>query len=212
MEGLEKLLIGLTAGERSFIGSTITTPQHALERETIVPRFSLDEENTLFTLLSALLVESSEEAMYAIKTHLGESKTLSNINRQASVLGMLSTEVKSFSDHSQNKTTIRDTVSLSKYLYFNRSSLLDITSGKFLSAYMNPKHNNITPIHALGKIPSFAGGFIPYDKDEKASIGLAIFEIKVRNEIRPVAIIVADSEDPEKDILTLFNSVNLQSN
>jgi hypothetical protein len=59
----------------------------------------------------------------------------------------------------------------------------------------------------LSEISAFVGGFVTHKEDALKKTGIAIFEIVVQNRIRPVVIIVSDSEKPEEDITKLFNSI-----
>lgn len=207
LNDLNKLAIGLIASERVFIGTPITIPEGILKVKSYKNRFSVGEKVTLFTLLASLLTESSNEALLALIQYMGKSQTELLLKNYTHVLGMSDTVLDSSINGEDNVSTFQDLVSLSKYLYFNRMSLLEITRGKFNSIYLTPKHKDINPIHSLNEATAFIGGFITHEEENLKKTGIAIFEIVVQDKVRPVAIIVSDSEKPEEDIMKLFNSI-----
>ena len=209
LKGFNKLPIALIASERVFIGKSVTVPEEAVNGKSYKTRFSAGEKVTLFTLLASLLTESSNEALISITNHLGKDFTNSLLINYSRVLGMKSTFLDNSIDGKENTSTFKDLVSLSKYLYFNRMSLLEISRGDFHTVYLTPKHKDIKPLHSLNEIPAFVGGFIPHNSEESEETGLAIFEINVRDRVRPIAIVVSSSTQPEKDIIELFNSIQL---
>lgn len=207
LEGFNKLAIGLIASERIFIGTPVTVPEEALQEKSYKNRFHAGEKVTLFTLLASLLTESSNEALISLTRYIGRDNTNSLLKNYTYVLGMNNTFLDNSVDGDENISTFNDLVSLSKYLYFNRMSLLEISKGEFHSVYLTPRHKDIKPIHSLNEIPAFVGGFIAHDGDGFEKTGIAIFEIIVQDRVRPVAIIVSESSQPEKDIRELFDSI-----
>ncbi len=212
IKGLSKLPLGLIASERLFIGTNMIVPESALKRESYEPRFRAEENITLYTLIAALLTESSDEAAFSIIYHLGNRDAASLMNSHLYSLGMRDTHIMNPLGHIENVSTLNDLIHLSKYIYFNKMSLLEISRGKLSSVYLSSDHNDINVHHSLIEDPAFVGGFIPRTKNGLEDSGLAIFEMEVQGITRPIAVIVSGSSYPVEDILKLFNSVRLTSN
>ncbi|MGM0482744.1 MAG: L,D-transpeptidase family protein [Patescibacteria group bacterium] len=203
-----KLPIALVASEKFFIGTSVTISKETEDEETDGSRFEDDEEVTIFTLLAAILTESSEKATATIADRLGKDAKVS-LEKYLRTLGMRDTYIKDPISSPQNSSNFNDIVRLSKYLYFNRSSLLKMSRGEFSSVYIDPEHRDMEPAHSLSEDPAFVGGFIPQKGGEFEEFGLAIFEIEARGETRPIAVIVANSSEPVEDIVKIFDSIRL---
>ncbi|MGM0629339.1 MAG: L,D-transpeptidase family protein, partial [Patescibacteria group bacterium] len=143
-----KLPIALIASEKFFIGTSITISKDADNNTNTETRFKDDEEVTIFTLLAAMLTESSKEASITIADRIGKN-TKETLEKYLHTLGMKDTYVKDPIGSPQNSSTFSDIVTLSKYLYFNRSSLLKISKGDFTSVYLDPEHRDMKPNHSL---------------------------------------------------------------
>ncbi len=206
--GFSKLLLATIAGEKLFVRSPVNIPEKESEEETD-DRFESGEEVSLFTLLAVMLIESSDEAAEAIIEHLGEEKITSLVKNYLYAMGMEDTKIPDPKGGQDNVSTLEDVTTFSKYLYFNRMSLLNISGGELRSIYLDADHREIESKHDLAEFPEFKGGFIPHNGEKFENMGMAIFEIKVRDKTRPVAIIVASSTNPVEDITKIFNSIKL---
>ena len=205
-----RLPMALIASERMFVGMSVTVPEKAFADSKADSRFRVNEEVTLFTLLGAILMESSPIASGMVADRLGKD-IRSTLNNYVRALGMKSTFIEEPLGADSNVSTVEDTVTLSKYLYFNRSSLLEMSEGKITSPYLTSRHSDLSPIHSLDSDPSFVGGYIPHDGDDFEGFALAIFEPEFSGMKRPVAIIVSGSSEPIDDIWKILKSVRLTS-
>lgn len=206
---LGKMLVALIAGERMFVGMTVTVPDDIIT-DTDNGRFQPEEKVTLFTLLAAILTEHSPEATEIVMNRIGKNAN-STLNSYLRTLGMYNTHIGDPLNRSGNFSTQEDIILLSKYLYFNRSSFLNMSGGKLTATYLTPRHNDLIPKHDLINEEAFIGGFIPYNGDASEGFGLAIFELEFRGMMRPIAITVADSADPIEDIKKILNSIKMDS-
>ncbi len=209
---LSKLLSGLVVSERLPLGTSVTIDRSAAQKDTLNPRFGGGEQATIFTLLSLLLNESSNEAAAVIANRMGSGDLSDLIDQQIASLGMEDTEIENVVGSRDNISSAQDMVALAKYLYFNRSSLLKLSRGNFEGVYLDIPYADVEPFHGLHSDPDFVGGFVTTEAEvEEGASGsaLAIFELEIRGETRPIGIFVANSSSPVEDIREMMAAIKL---
>ncbi len=180
-----------------------------------------------YNLLHLALGESSDSAGKALSYFVGEKRFVELMNAKAKAIGMSSANFVDASGSSpKNVATASDLFVLARYLYNNRSFILKITAGKSnLSAYGEPAIGKIRNKNEFLGDPEFLGGIVfpvetvlppdasggeiedseaPAEQKEKVS-ALAVFEMEVNGEKRPVGIIVMGSDNGKSDVSAIYD-------
>jgi len=161
---------------------------------------------SIYDLLFPMLLESSDSAASAIAGVLGEDRFVKLMNQKAQAIGMTNTDFGSIPE-SESISTAQNLFDLAKYLSANRSFILKMTTGHLDTAiYGKPAFSGLKNLNLFGDDPRFIGGQVEQGSGGKESF-LAVFEISVKGEKRPVAIILFDSLDAEKDTRTVLDYV-----
>jgi len=207
---ITKLVTALVAVEYINVEHEITI-NSSMIASTSIPRLQKDEHLSVLDLLSLLLMESSNEAALAIPSALGINQFVELMNKKCAAIGMKNTR---FTDTSgvmaDNVSTAEDLFMLAKYLYHNRSFILNISMGEEnRSAYEISRYSNLSNLNLIPGLKGMVGAKTGTSSSAQESM-LAVFEIPIGNEVRPVAIIVLGSKDRKKDIETLYQYI--QSN
>lgn len=202
---ITKLLTGLIVAEFVNLDKEIAVPEEAIV-ETSKPRFRAGEEVSAYNLLFPLLMESSNEAAEIFASKLGPKRLVSLLNAKAQAIGMENSE---FADGSgvlgADVSTAKDLFVLAKYLKHNRSFLLNISSGRLkTSAYGDPVFADLENFNLFSDDPRFVGGKVGKSSTANETM-LAVFNLRISGEERPIAIIVLDSEDVKGDILNIVS-------
>lgn len=164
--------------------------------------------NSIYDLLFPMLLESSDEATASIARPLGENHLKKLMDEKGQAIGMANTSFASPSENSAlNISSAEDLFNLAKYLYTNRNFILKMTTGKLDTAiYGKPAFSDLENLNLGSDDPRFIGGKTERNSDGKESI-LAVFEISVRGEIRPIALILLDSSDAERDMRAVLDYI-----
>lgn len=210
---LTKLMTALIATEYIDLEKEISITRTMLTATT-VPRLKVGQTYSAYDLLFPLLLESSNEAAQALSYFLGPQRFVELMNKKAKALGMGKTIFADSSGISPvSASTAEDLFILAKYLYFNRHFILDISAGKISnSAYGQPKFSNLANFNYPRKANSiwkdFIGGKIGLTRASKETI-LSLFELELKGEKRPVAVIVLGSDNYFQDVETIVNQIKL---
>jgi D-alanyl-D-alanine carboxypeptidase len=203
---ITKLITSLVVLDYTNIERFISVPSDALVF-TSVPRLRVGQKISILDLLSLLLIESSNEAGITLATYLGPEKTIERMNYQAKSIGMENTNFVDPNGSSlENVSTPLDLYQLAKYLYFNRSFVLNITKGIFDNdSYKEPAFN-FKNSNLFYDDKNFVGGKMGITTGSRETM-LAIFNIPFDEEIRPVAFIALRSKDIYADIIKMVEFV-----
>ncbi|PIR38760.1 MAG: hypothetical protein COV34_00365 [Candidatus Zambryskibacteria bacterium CG10_big_fil_rev_8_21_14_0_10_42_12] len=169
---------------------------------TSIPRIKPGEVHTVYSLLYPLLLESSNEAAEVIADSIGESWFVDRMNTKADAIGLTDTHFADASgEKSANVSTAEDLYRLAKYLYHNRKFILSLSVDKLgFNVYGD---SSFTGLQNLNDIPGLSGYMIGAKVGQSTSAGqtmLAVMELPLQGEIRPVAIVVLGSEDNKRDV------------
>jgi len=189
-----KLLASLVILDYVYLDKTIT-----LKKD--------NQKISLYDLLHLFLLESSEEAAEIFSKQLGEERFVQLINEKAKAIGM---QEFAFEDAlgigDKNISTAEDLFTLSKYIYSNKSFIFKLTAQKLdYSFYDQPMFSDLENLNAID-IEEFFGGEMGKSNSGKESM-VSVFEINKDGDIRPISVIVLESEDVKKDTKTIFNYV-----
>lgn len=201
---ITKLVSALVATEYVNLEKEIIIDERMLA-STTVPRLKPGEGISVFNLLYPLLLESSNEAANVLSYFLGPAHFTDLMNGKAQSIGMASSYFVDASGlDAGNVSTAEDLFNLAKYIYNNRSFIFKISTGQLnKTAYGSPLYGNLLNFNIFEKDPDFAGGKIGMTNASKETI-LAVFDLDIRGEERPVAIIVLGSENVAKDAKVLL--------
>lgn len=207
---LAKLVTALVAAEYINLDKEIEITKPMIVK-TSKPRLKIGQKVTAFNLLYPLLLESSNEAAQAFAFTLGEDRFVSLMNQKAKALGMDHTHFADATGASAgNVSTAQDLFNLGKYLYNNRSFILNLSAGKLLtSAYGRPQFANLENFNVFQDDPQFVGGKVGDTTQARQTI-LSIFNLTIASDTRPLAIIVLGSSDRAKDAATILNYIREQ--
>ena len=204
---LTKLMTAIIASEYINIEKEITITEDMLV-QTSIPRLYAGQRISVFNLLYPLLMESSNEAGTAIARILGTNRFVELMNEKAKAIGMDDT---SFADPNgsgaENVSTARDLFRLAKYIYNNRSFVLDMSrGGATQSIYGQPILYGLQNFNVFVDDPNFVGGKVGMTNAAGETI-LSVFEIESADGLRPVVIIALGSSNRATDATTLIDYV-----
>jgi D-alanyl-D-alanine carboxypeptidase len=204
---LTKLLTALVATEYINLDMLATVPSEALVY-TSRPRLIAGERRSVYGLLFPLLLESSNEAAETIARFYGRDSFITRMNEKAAAIGMQHSRfVDPSGAEAGNVSTAEDLFLLAKYLYYNRSFVLKISSGALtVSAYGGSGFVGLSNLNTFVGSEFFFGG-----KNGKTTAAhetnLSVFELPVGGAIRPVVVVVLGSPDEKVDSHALMEYV-----
>lgn len=204
---LTKLMTALVATEYVHLEKEITITDE-MRVSTSRPRLVTGESMSAYQLLYPLLLESSNEAAEALAAFLGEERFVSLMNKKVKALGMQNTRFEDPTGAgSGNVSTSEDLFNFLKYLYNNRRFILNISTGRVANTvYGSSVYADLGNFNVFGSDPAFMGGKTGKTTAAKETL-VAIFEIKVQDTTRPIAIIVLGSENSAADAHALLEYV-----
>ncbi len=209
---ITKLMTALVATEYINLDSNTTVPKEAIIY-TSKPRLKAGSKISIYQLLFPLLLESSNESAETIARHYGRDLFIKRMNEKAEAIGMKNSI---FADPSgvdpANISTAEDLFMLSKYIYNNRSFIFKITSGKLKdSAYGENIFKDIKNMNDFSDYPNYFGGKVGKTTIAKET-SLSVFEITVDGNLRPLVLILLNSEDRISDGKKLFQGLTSRLN
>lgn len=202
---ITKLMTALIATEYINIEKEVEITEDMLVYTTI-PRLEPGERYSVFSLLHPLLTESSNEAANAIADSIGRERFISLMNKKAKAIGMTDTVfVDPHGISEENISSTKDLFQLAKYLYHNRSFILNISNNNARqSVYGPPAFKDLKNFNIFTEYPEFVGGKVGSTIAAKETI-VSIFEVDTEAGKRPVVIIVLGSDHAAEDAKYLFN-------
>ncbi|MEK7212500.1 MAG: L,D-transpeptidase family protein, partial [Patescibacteria group bacterium] len=202
---ITKLLTATTALEYMNIEGLLPVGPESIV-PTSVPRLKAGQSLALYDLLMPLLMESSNEAAEVMANFMGRERFVELVNEKAKAFGMENTVLADASGRAnENVASAQDLFRLAKHLYFNRRFVLNITAGKLDGkVYGESVFRNLKNLNLLAEDPDFVGGKIGKSGAAGEAM-LSVFELSLRGEKRPVAIIVLRSPDVYGDVSEILN-------
>lgn len=202
-----KLMTAVIATEYINIEREVTITEGMLT-QTSLPRLQAGQRVSVFNLLFPLLMESSNEAGTAIASILGSNRFVELMNTKAEAIGMRSTH---FADPNgispENTSSAEDLFLLAKYLYNNRSFVLDMSNGGAnQSVYGKPIWQGLRNFNVFDDDEDFVGGKVGMTQAAGETI-LSVFKIEKAGQERPVVVIALGSENRAAAAAALINYV-----
>jgi D-alanyl-D-alanine endopeptidase (penicillin-binding protein 7) len=163
------------------------------------------EHYMLGDLFYPLLLRSDNLVADRIAGYLPRGEFIAHMNTYVRAQGM---ERTSFGDSSglspRNLSTAYDLSVFAKHLYEEKEYLLSMAGEDNITITSIEGHDRlITNQNKLANDPYFRGGKLGYT-DEAMQTSLAIFNVPVASETRPVAVIILGSQDWKQDTRTLL--------
>ncbi len=201
---ITKLLTALVAGEFINMEREITVGEDYVPVATSKPRLKAGDSYRAYDLLFPLLEESSNEVADLFANHLGNGRFVSLMNRKASAVGMNNSNFVDPSGISKdNVSTCNDLFSLAKYIYNNRRFIFRISSGDVKeSVYGASSFKDLDNYNLFSSDEDFMGGKIGKTTVSKETM-IAVFDLELAGEERPIAIVVLGSDDVGYDVRTI---------
>ena len=204
---LTKLMTAVIAFENKDLNESVKISKAAMSQEGEAGGLTTGEEITLKNLLKAMLIESSNDAAYAIKEHLASSgiDIIDLMNKKAESLEMKDTHYISSSglDDEDNYSTARDLTKLISYTLNNQElwDILGTASTDIMSTDKLRKHHLINSNQLLGKVPGLLGGKTGFTDQAK---GCLLTVTKINADIKIISVIIG-SDDRFGEMEKLIN-------
>ena len=199
---ISKLMTATIAKEISTPKDIAKVSKRALATYGENGNFKIGEKIKTNDLLYPLLLESSNDAAETLAEHFGRNTFLSKMNQKAESLQMSNTFFNDPSGLSiKNQSTVSDMFKFTGYLKLNNQELLNITTKRSFSIKGHSWFNNNQFLREEG----YAGGKSGYTDPAKQTV-VSTFSLKLgENDTRPIAIVLLQSKDRQKDVLTILN-------
>ncbi|MSU55467.1 MAG: hypothetical protein EXS46_02940 [Candidatus Taylorbacteria bacterium] len=204
-----KLITALVAAEYINLDKNITITNSMIVK-TSKARLAAGESIGSFQLLYPLLLESSNEAAEALSQSIGRDRFVKFMNAKAASLGMTETKfVDPSGSGDGNISNAEELFSLAKYIYNNRSFIWQMSAGTLNhTAYGSVSFKGIGNFNLFGGREDFIGGKVGQTTAAGETM-VALFDLEVRGEKRPIAIIILGSTDEKGDVEKILEYVKV---
>ena len=165
-----------------------------------IPDIKVGKRFSHFALFYPLLMSSSNDAAEALAISQNKNSFIKLMNERAQSLEMNATNfVDAYGYDEGNVSTVEDLFYLAKYLFNNRRWILDITKGEIFNNFGPISFRELKNLNLFYNEDEFIGGKVGSTPTAKKT-GVFIFNLEVKDEQKPIAIILLGSEDNKKDV------------
>jgi len=199
---LTKLMTALVVVENVNLKKSILIKEKMLEAYGSTEGLEIGKRFKVVELLYPLLIESSNDVAEALSYFLGRGKTIKLMNEKAKLILMKQTE---FTDPSGfdpgNVSTSRDLFYLARYIFNNRTPILEITKGNKVRSFGDIGFDieKFWNKNVFINDSTFVGGKTGYIKESK-STAIFIFRLSDQDGIeRNIAIILLGAQSNKVD-------------
>ena len=202
---VSKLMTALVAREITNEDDIAQVSKKALATKGANGNFRVGEKIKTTDLLYPLLLESSNDAAEVLAEYFGRESFISKMNAKAQNLKMSKTSYEDSSGLSEkNQSTVSDIFKLAGYLNHQKKDLLQITTKR---SYSNKKHSWSNTNQFMQK-DGYFGGKSGYTNPAKQTV-VSLFNLPLgKTGYRPIAIILLQSADRQKDVETILKYLN----
>ncbi len=208
---LTKLMTALVVleNENYDLSQVVKISQEAFDREGEQGSLEVGDALSIENLLYIMLIESSNDAAYALAEVMGFDKFVETMNLKAKDLGLNNTFFVGPSGLGfGNYSTIDDLVKLTEYLLKNHSLVWEILSIEKATIFNSDgvlHHEALNTNELLGKIPAIIGGKTGYTKIANGCFILVLESPKKGNQL---IYIILGSENRFEEMKKLIEWVN----
>lgn len=204
---ITKLMTAVVATEFINIEKEVLIPQSL--GSTSIPRLIPGEAHTIYSLLYPLLLESSNESADVIAESIGRRWFIDRMNKKGEAIGLTHT---TFADPSgvsgSNMSTAEDLFRLAKYLYNNRSFILSVSMDDLgFTVYGDPSFVGLVNLNDIPDLSHMMVGGKVGDSSTAGETMLAVFDVPLQGEVRPVAVVVLGSRDKKGDVRRIVSHI-----
>lgn len=203
---ITKLVTALVANETIASERMVLTTSRAAGAPGNSGDLEMGEKMKQSDILYPLLLNSGNDAAYAIADHYGKDYFSFLLNKQARALGMTQTHFDEASGlSSENVSTANDLFALARYIYERKRFLFDITTeeSKEIVSTSGGVHT-YRNIHPLRNTEGFIGGKNGYIRASRQTL-LTLFETNINGQTRNILITVLGAENNVRDTLSLLS-------
>jgi len=215
LDSITDLMTAIVASENSVLAfdKKKTTQVHISENSLLpqgaTPGIEIDKTYTYFELLYPLLIASSNDAAESLALRFGRAKFVQMMNDRASSIGMINTKfIDAYGGSEVNVSSAEELFYLARYLLNNRYWLLEISRGKVFENFGEISFKNLENTNPFNDSADYIGGQVSEGTNGLKN-SVLLFNFKINNEIRPIAIILLASENVEKDTSEIINWIRL---
>ena len=159
-------------------------------------------------LFYPLLIESSNNAAEILSHFLGRNRTINLMNQKAEAILMIGSEFVDPHGLSEgNIATARDIFQLTRYVYYIRPPLLEISRSKLVRNFGGLQFDvdSMWNKNIFSQDPNFIGGKTGFIKASRYT-GTMIFRFLTEGkEMRDISIIYLGSESPKADVQRIYS-------
>lgn len=194
---LTKLMTAVAVFENKNTSEVVKISEEAVLQEGEAGRLTVGEELTLKNLIKAMLIESSNDAAYAIKEYMASNgiDLIDLMNKKAQSLGMTNTHYISPSGlaDENNYSTAYDLAKLASYS-LNNQELWDImgtVSADITSTDRSKTHHLTNSNQLLGKISGLVGGKTGFTEQAR---GCLLIITKINEDIKIISVVLGSDD------------------
>lgn len=194
---LTKIMTAIAILENKSLNEVVKISKTAVSQQGEAGSLVVDEEITIDSLLKALLIESSNDAAYALEEHLSLSgKNLIDLmNKKAELLELKNTHFSSSSGlkDSDNYSTTLDLARLIAYSLNNEYlwKILKMPTAEITSVNKLFNHRLINSNQLFGKIPDILGGKTGYTDE---ALGCLLIAVAINSDTKIISVVLGSND------------------
>ena len=209
MASLTKLMTALIVLENYNLDQITTISQDAVNQQGTQGSLAIGEQLSVRNLLYIMLIESSNDAAYALAEISGVDNFVTLMNNRAKSLGLANTDFADVNGLSAgNYSTVDDLAKFAKYLLENKQTIWQILSLDKYDLYAPSgkfHHELINTNELLGKIPDIVGG---KTGQTPQALGCLLLVLKNPKDQNNIIYVILGSKDRFGEMQQLIDWVN----
>lgn len=207
---LTKLMTAMVVLENYDLSDIITISKNAVLQEGIQGALKQEDVMSVKDLLYIMLIESSNQAAYALAETKGENNFVELMNDEAKKLGLENTHFADSTGLSpDNYSTSEDLTKLTKYLLKNYPIITEISRTKEIDLYKQDASfygKLVNTNELLGEIPDIVGGKTGFTTNAKGCLLLVLNNHRSGNYLIYVILGADDRFGEMKKLIDWVNS------